>query len=261
MSVSIENTAAHHLHTLLTSVRNSEESSLTDAWCKVLDAEWGTLEFAKRHSEVVTLLQMTIRQLNSLPERSRLRCERYVTAWWTLVMQPILNWSDTTRSPHILFDEDKLDHLESTADLISGNLVGTDAAPHGSNFEEIVEQCHEWIELLTSIGDDELNGPLRDELISQIRHLIWLIENAALFGGARVAEEASTVIGSLTQAGATLVNVQPENLSRWKKALLGLIAVCVVFNQASPIVQESITAGSGLIKEITAAVDDGQQSE
>ncbi|MER5835875.1 hypothetical protein ABT116_34855 [Streptomyces sp. NPDC002130] len=256
MDVSVENTAAHHLHTLLTLVRDSGEANLQNAWCKALDAEWGSLEFAKRHSEVVALLQMTIRQVNSLPERSRMRCERHVGSWWTLVMQPILNWSDATRTPHALFDANRLDHLESTADLISGHLVGSIAAPRSSNFEEIVTQCREWIEFLTAMGNEDIDGPVRDQLISQIRHLIWLVENANLFGGARVSEEASTVIGSLAQAGATLVNVSADNSNRWKTALLALVTACVVFNQASPIIQESITGGEAIVKEIATVVEE-----
>ncbi|WP_143655784.1 hypothetical protein [Streptomyces sp. XY006] len=256
MELSVENTAAHHLHTLLTSVRDSGKLNLREAWCKILDAEWGSLEFAKRHSEVVTLLQMTISQLNSLPERARSRCERHVGSWWILVMQPILNWSDTNRNPSVLFDTDQLDHLESTADLISRNLVGSSAAPRNSKFEDIVTQCQDWIEFLASMGSEEIEEPLRNQLISQIRHLIWLIENANLFGGARVAEEASTVIGSLAQTGASLVNVRPDNASRWKTAMLALVTACVVLNQATPIIQDSITAGETIVKEIASVVEE-----
>ncbi|MFI0257754.1 hypothetical protein ACH4OW_01735 [Streptomyces sp. NPDC017056] len=256
MGISNENTAAHHLHTLLKSVRDSGEQTLRGAWCKVLDADMDSSEFARRHSEVVMLLQMTIRQLNSLPERSRLRCERYVADWWTVVVQPIHNWGDHTRTPQSLFPQDKLDHLESAADLISGNLIGSGAAPRSADLDEMAMRCNEWIDLLTAMSDAEIDGPVRDALISQVRHLLWLIENATMFGGARVAEEASTVIGSLTQASATLANVQPNHASRWKKMLLGLIAACVVFNQAAPVLQGSITAGEELVKEITAVAND-----
>jgi hypothetical protein len=123
----------------------------------------------------------------------------------------------------------------------------------------MADRCNEWIELLASMGEGEIDGPVRDQLISQLRHLIWLIDNAGLFGGARVAEEASTVIGSLAQTGASLVNVREENASRWKKALLALVAACVVFNQASPILQESLTTGESLVKEIATVVEDFQE--
>lgn len=258
MSFSNDNTAAHNLHTLIARVRSSTEANVASAWSDVLGAEWGTYEFARRHAEVVTLLQMTIRQLTALPERVRIRSERHVSAWWTAVMQPVINWTDATRRLHTIIDDDKLDHLESAADLIAGSLVGSGAAPQSADLSEMAQRCNEWIELLASMDEHEMSGPARDQLISQIRHLIWLIENVRYFGGARVAGEASTVIGSLAQTGASLVNLRDENASRWKSALLAFVTACVVFNQGAPIVQESITQGESIVREIASVVDDFQ---
>ncbi|MEU7412654.1 hypothetical protein AB0B40_25620 [Streptomyces sp. NPDC042638] len=258
MSFSNENTAAHNLHTLIASVRNSTESTIAGSWSAVLGAEWGTLEFTRRHTEVVSLLQLTMQQLVALPERQRARCERHVSAWWAAVIQPITNWMDETRPARSIIDDDKLDHLESTADLISGHLVGSNAAPRSTDLDQMRATCDEWIDLLTAMGDDEINGPVRDQLISQLRHVIWLVENSGIFGGARVAEEASTMIGALAQASASVVNMREESASRWKKAFLALVTACIVFNQASPIFQESITAGEQIVKEITSAISDSR---
>ncbi|WP_143076617.1 hypothetical protein [Streptomyces sp. MUSC 14] len=172
-------------------------------------------------------------------------------------MQPVVNWLDETRPVDSIIDDDKLDHLESTADLISGNLVGSNAAPRSTDLGQMSDTCTEWIDLLASMGEDEIDGPLRDQLMSQLRHVVWLVENSNLFGGARVAEEASTVIGTLAQASVSAVNMREESASRWKKAFLALVTACIVFNQAAPILQESITAGEQIVKEITSAVDDG----
>ncbi|MEU2395583.1 hypothetical protein [Streptomyces sp. NPDC007369] len=260
MIYSNQNTAAHHLHEIITRVR-ATNGTIAEAWASALDTEWGTHEFARRHSEVVTLLQMTIRQLGALPERSRARCERHVSAWWTAVMQPVVNWTDINRSPLGIIDDDKLDHLESAAELISGNLTGSDAAPRGGDLSEMTARCEEWIALLQSMGEDEIDGPVRAQLISQLRHLIWLVDHAGIFGGARVAEEASTVIGSLARTGATLVHMQEGSQTGWRKALLALVAACVVFNTAAPILQESITAGVGFAREIANVVQDTQGNE
>ncbi|MEU2713355.1 hypothetical protein [Streptomyces sp. NPDC007205] len=258
MSFSNENTAAHNLHTLIARVRSSAEGTIARSWSAVLGAEWGTIDFIRRHTEVVSLLQLTIQQLNALPERQRLRCERHVGAWWAAVIQPTVNWTDETRPAHSIIDDDKLDHLESTADLISGNLVGSSAAPRSTDLDQMHNTCNEWIDLLTSMGEGEISGPLRDQLISQLRHIIWLVENSELFGGARIADEASTVIGVLAQASASVVNMREESASRWKKAFITLVTACIVFNQASPILQQSITAGEQIVKEITSAVDRGR---
>ncbi|MEW1749527.1 hypothetical protein [Streptomyces angustmyceticus] len=255
MSFSNENTAAHHLYTLLRDVRDSGKTSYAAGWARVLDAPWDSPEFARRHSEVVALLQLTLRQLNALPERSRLRSERHINAWWIAVMQPQAAWTDTNRPAHGLIDQNALDHLESTAELISGNLVGSDAAPRSGDLDEMAKQCHEWVDLLSAMSEEELNGPMRDGLISQVRHLIWLIEHVDLFGGARVAQEANGVIGSLTQASAVLVDPRPESASRWKSGFLALLAACVFFNQAAPIATESISSGADLVREISSVVD------
>ncbi|WP_333739220.1 hypothetical protein [Streptomyces sp. IBSBF 2806] len=196
--------------------------------------------------------------MSALPERARTRCERHVDAWWNAVMQPTINWRDQNRSLQSIIDDDKLDHLESTADLISGNLVGSDAAPRSADLSEMVDRCNDWIELLASLSEIEISGPVRDQLISQLRHLVWLVDNAGLFGAARVAEEASTVIGSLAQTGASLINIRDENVNRWKKALLAFVTACVVFNQASPILQQSISAGESLVRDIASVVEDLQ---
>lgn len=261
MSFSSENTAPHHLHTLLAKVRDSSANCYANGWTQVLEAEWGSVEFVKRHAEVVSLLLSTIEQLNALPDRSRDRSLRYVPSWWNAVMQPQSNWTDAGRPASSIVDQDMLDHLEAAADIISGSLIESIAAPKGGDLQGIADQCREWLDLLRGMGESEISGPVRDGLISQIEHLIWLIDNVEVFGGARVSSEAGRVIGSLAQASATMENANPETVSRWKKSWLALIAVCVAFNLGAPILQESITSGTAIVKEITGVVNDIQGVE
>jgi hypothetical protein len=79
-----------------------------------------------------------------------------------------------------------------------------------------------------------------------------------LFLGQQVASLRLLGIGALAQASASVVNMREESASRWKKAFLALVTACIVFNQASPIFQESITAGEQIVKEITSAISDGR---
>ena len=227
-------------------------------WEAVLGAEWGSVEFAKRHGEVVNLMVATIEQLGSLPDRPRARSFRYVDAWWHSILQPHVNWGDSARPAEGIIQRDMLDHLESAADIIAGSLAGSMAAPRGVDLQGIAEQCREWLDLLQGMEESEISGPVRDGLISQIEHLIWLIENANLFGGARVSAEASRVIGSLAQASTTMQNAHSETVSRWKKGLVAFIAVCAAFNGGASVVQESITSGTSIVKEITGVVSDIQ---
>ncbi|MER5763835.1 hypothetical protein [Streptomyces sp. NPDC002082] len=258
MSFSSENTAPHHLHSLLSRVQGSGKATQAEGWAFALEASWGSVEFAKRHAEVAHLMVATIEQLNALPERARERTLRYVNSWWNSLVQPQLNWTDASRPANNIIAQDMLDHLEAAADLIAGNLVGSIAAPRGVDLDGIAEQCREWLDLLRGMEGSEISGPVRDGLVSQIEHLIWLVENVELFGGARVASEASRVIGSLAQASAIMENANPETVSRWKKGWLALIAVCVAFNGGVAVVQESIDTGTSIVKEITGVVQDVQ---
>lgn len=258
MSFSSENTAPHHLHNLLSRVKTSGKRTYIEGWAAVLGAEWGSVEFAKRHGEVLNLMVATIEQLDSLPERPRDRSLRYVNSWWQSLIQPQFNWTDASRPADGIIQQDMLDHLESAADIIAGSLVGSMAAPRGVDLQGILEQCREWLDLLQGMEDSEISGPVRDGLISQLEHLIWLVENANLFGGARVSAEASRVIGSLAQASATMENASPETVGHWKKRWVAFIAVCVAFNGGASVVQESITSGTAIVKEITGVVSDIQ---
>ncbi|MFC9249171.1 hypothetical protein ACFT7S_35590 [Streptomyces sp. NPDC057136] len=225
---------------------------------KALEAEWDSVEFARRHAEVVNLLLLTTQQLYALPERSRDRFLRYVPAWWNAIIQPKGNWGDNGRPAVNVVGQDVLDHLESAADIIAGSLVGSDAAPRSSDLEEISQQCQDWVVFLQGIDASEIDGPIRDQLIVQLEHIIWLIAHVDLFGGARVAGETSRAIGSLAQVQATMNNAQPETIGRWKQGWLALIAICLTINAGAPILQESIAVGGDLVKEITSAVQDMQ---
>ncbi|WP_158933364.1 hypothetical protein [Streptomyces sp. KE1] len=253
MAASIENTAAHNLHSILDRVRQSGGGAITQGWAAALEASWGSPEFSKRHSETVNLLLLTIQQIEALPERSRTRTERYISHWWTAVMQPKINWNDPARPSSGIIGQDALDHLEATAEIISAHLQGTNAAPIGDDLTKLTEQCHEWLALLTELSEEEISTGLRSQLISQVGHLIWLIENRELFGGARISQESSNIVGSLFQA-ANEITTRPENTGRWRNGLWSLLAACAIFTQSALVVQDSIEAGTGLVKEIANTV-------
>ncbi|MFJ9088560.1 hypothetical protein ACIRL3_39740 [Streptomyces sp. NPDC102384] len=254
MAASTENTAAHKLHAILSTVRESGGQTYAAGWAKALDAPWDSVEFSRRHSEVINLLFLTMQQINALPDHISSRTERHITGWWTAVMQPKANWQDTARPPGNIIDQDRLDHLASTADLLATHLGGTSAAPHGGDLANLEEQCREWLNILESLEDNEISSSLRVQLISQIQHLIWLIEHEAMFGGARVTQEASAVIGELAQATQT-VTTNPENSGRWRNGFLALLTACTIFTQAAPVVQASIEAGTGLYNQIENTIE------
>lgn len=249
-------TSPHGLYEVLSRVCGSGARDFRAGWATVLEADWGSSEFARRHAEVAVLLSETIQQIHALPEAQRTRYSRYFPQWWTAVMQPDLGWSDAGRPASALIGQETLDHLASAADVLETAMRGTSAAPSGSNLEEIAASCRSWLEILAETSDSELPSALKNEIAAQITHLLWLIEHAELFGVARVSRETSSVLGSLTQASTMLTGVDAQTGGRWKRAFLGLVAASVVFTAGVTQVQTAIETGTDVVKEITQVVDD-----
>ncbi|MFJ3585275.1 hypothetical protein ACIPPS_24035 [Streptomyces sp. NPDC090127] len=243
------------MYEILSRVWGSGAPNFRDGWAVVLEAEWGSDEFARRHAEVAGLLSETIQQILALPEAQRVRYSRYFPQWWTAVVQPDLGWSDIGRPARVLVAQETLDHLASAADLLETAMRGSSAAPSGSNLEELAESCRSWLEILAEMPDSELGSSVRNEIVAQITHLLWLIEHAELFGVARVSREANVVVGSLTQASTMLTGVDAQSGGRWKRAFLNLVAASVVLTAGATQLQTAIEAGSGVVKEITQVVD------
>jgi hypothetical protein len=208
-------TSAHALHDVLKTVKEARAKTLAAAWSQVLDAKWKSLEFAKRHGEVVQLWYETVNQIDSLsPAKTRERLRSYASSWWLALIAPDSSWSNNT-SPALVISETDLDHLANTGDLISGQLAGTAIAPSNSDLDALRAQCQQWISILsdqTEITEEQL----RLALLGQMRHLLWLIENARTFGVSRVVELGDQVTGTLARTAYTRPSAikKPDDFKR-----------------------------------------------
>ncbi|MEU5756334.1 hypothetical protein [Streptomyces sp. NPDC047829] len=140
--------------------------------------------------------------------------------------------------------------LAVTADLIAGTLAGSSAAPRGGDLADLREKCEEWLTLLEEIPSGSISDGTRDQLSVQVAHLIWLIDNVNLFGGARVAQQTEGLVGSLTQAVGGLPNTSPLR-GKLGAAVVTLMSVLFVFNQGTEMAQTSIENAKGVVHEIT----------
>lgn len=102
---------------------------------------------------------------------------------------------------------------------------------------------------------------MREEIAAQIRHLLWLIENAALFGAARISRESTSVIGALAQASTVLTGQDPQTSGTWKRRFVAFIAASALFATGATQLQAAIEAGTGVAKEITQVVESVTASE
>ncbi|MEV6883266.1 hypothetical protein [Streptomyces sp. NPDC051135] len=248
------NTNAHHLHGILERVRNSEKKRLRDGWAIALETPYGNADFARMHSEVANLLSATCRDVDALGGRQSDRISQYFPAWWTAVVYPNGAWV-ADMGCHNLISEQALDVLAVTADLIAGTLAGSSAAPRGGDLSDLRDKCEEWLTLLEEIPSGSISDGTRDQLSVQVAHLIWLIDNVNLFGGARVAQQTEGLVGSLTQAVGGLPTASPIR-GKLGAAVVALMSILFVFNQGAELAQASIENAQSVVREITQGYED-----
>lgn len=257
MAVPGDNTSAYFLHELLVAVRESDEPYISGAWSKALDAPFDSWQFAKRHGEVVNLFKETVEGMDALPERTRLRLERYVNAWWIAVVGPQSVWNNNQHPPARVIDDTALDQLGSAADLLSLYCAGSAVAPAAANLDQLREACADWLDLLQNLGPEELPDALKLQLVAQLQHLIWLIEISPLVGGARVAQEASRFVGALANTAATAPNGSPARSSTWREKLGAFLGVLVLFTAGVEASTAAIDAGQGAVTQVEELIEGG----
>lgn len=243
---------ARALHNVLEAV-GIGEAAIQNRWVEVLDAQWGTVEFAQRHGEVAVLFNGALTQISSLPDTSRQRFERYAWNWWLALVAPPFPWQANTAMNSVV-DPASLDQLGSAADVIEARMHGSLAAPNETNLDDLRGSCQEWIDAL--VADDELPQALRMNLLQDLRHVTWLIENAKLFGAARVAAAGQAAIGNIVAASDVVSGPKRgEWVARGKKTVNALIMIGALYQG----VNVTLSLGEGaaqFLGELTAGSSD-----
>ncbi|MGC5365493.1 hypothetical protein ACPXCE_28115 [Streptomyces sp. DT24] len=262
MSRFSSNTSAHHLHQIFEAVlsQNSGISKLRNGWQDALGEPWGSPEFCRKHAEAVNLLTGTINEISSLPDHQQQRILRYTPAWWSALVIPDHAWHGENTIVRLISQE-ALDMLASTADLIAGGRTGTAAAPRGQDLEGLRTQCEEWSTLLTEMPSDTLRDNLREGLLAQVNHLIWLIDNAATFGGSRISGQANEFVGALAQAGLEIPERHAAWRGRWGKSVYAMLVALTLFTTGSELTHKALDEGSGLVREIAQTVHEIREGQ
>lgn len=249
--------SAYALHDVLYALKNSDVPTLAQAWSKVLDAQWNSFEFAQRYGEVVCLWSDTLNQISALaPERTRKRMLTYVYAWWSALIMPDAAWQNNTVNPRDAISQSDLDQLANMVDLISAQLKGTAVAPVGGDLAALRSQCEEWMSLL---GDTEeiTDESFRRTLQAQVGHLLWLVDNAQLFGTSRVIQHGDQLTGALIRA-SHMSEGRIRNPEKFKRQIIALVAalalVAGMVRDSGTVIgaaEHSVPAIEKVIQEIT----------
>lgn len=198
------------------------EGGASQAWSEVLGADYGTVEFARRHALAMETYSGTLRHIDMLPERSRDRFERYAQQWWNALVAPDHTWGSRASRTDVLSQE-ALDQLGSAADVIESRTNPHSEAPQ-SQLAVLREQVLQWTGLIE--GEPSLSRTTRARLKDAVDHVVWLIDEAETFGAERVVVAAERLVGAL---GPVTVQVPESQQPTWKTHVSKLVSALLLF--------------------------------
>lgn len=214
------------------------DSTSTEAWADLLGSEYGSVEFVAKHCGVLGLLGDLPPIISALPATTRERSERYLPDWWEAVVLPLERWSSSNRRARDMISQVALDQLGSLADVVELFLGGGPLCPMGP-LDRLRGACIEWIEMVSQ--GDAISESHRTELLAQLRHVVWLIDNESLFGSARAVTAGNALLVSLSEKGEAV------QFPTWRRKLVNLGA-------ALAIATGTLSIASGSLQEATKLV-------
>jgi hypothetical protein len=247
-------TAGHALHDLLDRLRLSGNRTVHGGWSTVLDAEAGSVEWARRHAEVVGLYQALLEQVMSLPEgdRTRSRALQYAPAWYSAVVWQS-HWKNPGEPPSQVLDDATLDHLGSIADILAYRLPGAASRPSDEAIGSLRQELEQWLDLLNET--DSVPPTTREEIVGQIRHVLWLLENVETFGAAPAVRQARLLVGRVTETMAT------QGLAKkWATRVGALVLALGLLTQGLEATTQALEAARDTVVVVSEIVRDASGS-
>lgn len=209
--------AALALHALLERVHSSE-ANLQNAWGDALDCAYGDQEFVRRFAEVFNLLGEALKAADTLPETQASRYRQHAGDWWSAIVMPQNQWSATTGGS--IMNPLVLSQLGSLGDLLEAKYPGTATSPDGAD-NALVSLRQSIVDVLASLESHPLPASVAREIDAQLRHVLWLVDNADKFGSGRVAAEAERGTGAVVIATGRIQDVEKQRA--WAQKATALI--------------------------------------
>lgn len=231
----VEN-SGHQLHTLLQAVVGHGSQRLHQAWASVLEADYDSSEFVRRHAAVVALLADFAALVYSDHRAARReRNLRYAASWWIAVVSPDMLWNQQGHQAAALISQTDLDALANAADALDAGADRTHVD------EEKVEGIRaSAVGLAEQIAKAGLPRELQMRLAHDVENLLWCLDHIALFGPAAVGRAGEQAIGSV---GTALNRVIPGRADQVRKWLANLVLALAAFTGVATEVDLAIEAG------------------
>jgi hypothetical protein len=174
-------------------------------------------------------------------------------SWWKAIVLPPEDWDNAP--PDRVISQSDLDMLANVGDLVESQLGNPRSSSAGSDLDRLRQECEVWLSIVAN-SDAVADEAFRQTLLAQINHLIWLIDNASLFGIPRIVHSGDEITGTLIRATAGQAKIKNTSVIRGRinsfVTALTLVANLihssqVVFDAAD----HALPAAEKIIREIT----------
>ncbi|PPJ01199.1 hypothetical protein C5E51_34350 [Nocardia nova] len=196
---------------ILRAVMHSGRASVEQGWTAALGAAPGSEEFARRHSEVVSLFRQVHAYVLSIEDdEDRERNLRYVPHWYDAVVFRH-GWNASNQPARNVIVETSLDQLASLGSTLKRVSVFTDSLSDGE-IANLRNSLDRWRELL---DDADLPVAIAEEIAVHVEHIDWLLRNIDTYGAKPVVDEAKKLLGT----GITALQRRPGAVTKIAAAM------------------------------------------
>lgn len=238
---------ARALHDILDRVqsRTAEGELNWSAWGTVSHLSTGGAGFARYHAEAMELLSEVAEAVATLSPAAQDRYRKYLPAWWNALVRPRNDWQGTRG----IIDASDLDHLASLADVLE--------AMAGPGLDSRAPEV-----LYTAVGlviaqvekDTGLPHTVREQILADLRHVQWLLENVGTFGVDHAVAAAEKVTGRIVRHATT------TRSGRLRAAAVSLATALTLISGATGELDKIVTDVRHMFG-ITAQADDAGEKD
>ncbi|MFI8694787.1 hypothetical protein [Dietzia maris] len=187
----VKKNAGTSLYEILLAVRHSGAPSWEQAWAAVLGESVGDEEFVLLHAEVMRLLAQVVEAVSVMDKGHDLEMYWEYLGRWHYYVAPRTTWHTKAN-----LEEDislptlhMLSSFGMALDARRGRIGAETGSVDTSKLTSILD------DLEGALGEAGLPPDLNGQVISQVRHIRWLIDNRGLLGSDPIEREVSSLAG------------------------------------------------------------------
>lgn len=194
------------------------DNSAYHAWHSVAGGlEFGSSDFAQFHAEVVELCSEVAEMVRTLSPTQQERYRQYLPSWWDALVQPRVDWAQEQKK---IISDPSLHMLAALADV---EEVRASFAPSNPQTVDVLQKAV--LFLVEEVRDaTEIPQMLRDQIVSDLKHVLWLLNRADVFGVDHSVAAMERVTGKVIAATAKSPSKSLKKMAVGLTAALAMVA-------------------------------------